>query len=211
MTVLEYEKHIPIQYNGVIVSYGSLIYLSTTLLTGQISHLMPKRLFKVLGFVLITIGMFLMGPSEILNLPNYLWIFLAGQSIVDGAQGFLFIPIIPELIDSYYETHGIEEGDDLQMDEDIADRASALYSAFYYIGMILSPVAGSLIYEHYRNFNRTCDVFALVSVIFTVVYVLCNVLPDMKTLWKKKHHPHHHKEHSEHSHHDKKYEENSTK
>lgn len=53
-----------------------------------------------------------MGPSEILNLPNSLWIFLVGQSIVDGAQGFLFIPIIPELIDSYYETHGIEEGND---------------------------------------------------------------------------------------------------
>jgi MFS family permease len=39
----------------------------------------------VLAFVLITIGMFLMGPSEILNLPNSLWIFLVGQSIVDGA------------------------------------------------------------------------------------------------------------------------------
>jgi MFS family permease len=115
------------------------------------------------------------------------------------------------LIDSYYETHGIEEGDDPQIDEDIADRASALYSAFYYIGMILSPIVGSLIYEHYRNFNKTCDVFALVSVVFTVLYVLINVLPDWKTLWKKKKHSQNLQEpnnYTNHSH--KKHEENST-
>ena len=88
------------------------------------------------------------------------------------------------MIESYYETHGIQEGDDPQMDEDIADRASGLYSAFYYIGMIISPLLGSLIYEHYRNFNRTCDIFAIVSVIFTIVYIVFNVLPDKKTLFK---------------------------
>ena len=65
---------------------------------------------------------------------------------MEGAQGFLFIPIIPELIESYYDTHGIAEGEDAQVDEDIADRASGLYNAFYYIGMIISPVAGNLIY-----------------------------------------------------------------
>ena len=95
------------------------------------------------------------------------------------------------MIESYYETHGIQEGEDPQMDEDISDRASGLYNGFYYVGMIMSPVAGSLIYEYYRNFNRTCDIFALISVSFTVVYVLFNVLPDYKTLWKKKR-PHHH-------------------
>lgn len=112
VTVLEYEKHVPVQYNGIIVSYGSLIYLGTTLITGQISHLMPKRLFKAFTFVLISIGLFLMGPSQLLNLPDHLWIFLIGQGIVEGAQGFLFIPIIPELIESYYDSHGIQEGDD---------------------------------------------------------------------------------------------------
>ena len=46
---------------------------------------MPKRLFKVLAFVLLTIGMFLMGPSDILNLPDHLWIFLVGQGIIEEA------------------------------------------------------------------------------------------------------------------------------
>ena len=146
VTALEFEKHVPPQYNGIIVSYGSFIYLITTLISGNFGHIVPKRIFTLFSFALISFGMFLMGPSALLKLPNQLWIFLIGQGIVEGAQGFLFIPIIPELIESYYETHGIIEGDDPQIDEDIADRASGLYNAFYYIGMIISPVAGSLVY-----------------------------------------------------------------
>ena len=56
-------KHAPTLYNGVIVSYGSLVYLSITLLTGQICHIMPKCLFTVIAFILISVGMFLQGPS----------------------------------------------------------------------------------------------------------------------------------------------------
>ena len=85
MTVLEFEKHVPTQYNGIIVSYGSFMYLMTTLLTGHIGHLMPKRLFILFSFVMISIGMFIMGPSALLGLPNVLWIFLLGQGIVEGA------------------------------------------------------------------------------------------------------------------------------
>ena len=82
------------------------------------------------------------------------------------------------MIEAYYDTHDISEGENPQMDEDIADRASGLYNGFYFAGMIVSPVSGSLVYEYYRNFNRTCDIFAWVSLSFTVVYVLFNVLPD---------------------------------
>ena len=73
---------------------------------------MPKRLFKVLAFILISVGMFLQGPSQLLGFPDRLWIFLLGQGIVEGGQGFLFIPLIPELIESYYDTHGVTEGED---------------------------------------------------------------------------------------------------
>jgi hypothetical protein len=65
----------------------------------------------MISFVIISIGMFLMGPSSLLGLPNVLWIFLIGQGLVEGAQGFLFIPIIPELMESFYDSYGLEEGD----------------------------------------------------------------------------------------------------
>ena len=66
MTVLENEKKVPIFYNGIIMSYGAMTYMLTTVLTGYISYLMPKRLFILLSFVLLSMGLFLMGPSSIL-------------------------------------------------------------------------------------------------------------------------------------------------
>ena len=33
-----------------------------------------------------------------------------------------------------------------------------------------------------RAFNKTCDVFAVVTLVFTLVYLVANVLPDAKRL-----------------------------
>ena len=68
----------------------------------------------------------------------------------------------------------------------ISDKSAGLYGSFYSIGMIISPIMGSLIYEHFREvddtnaFNKTCDVFALLTIVYTVLYVLVNVLPDIR-------------------------------
>jgi hypothetical protein len=50
--------------------------------------------------------------------------------------------------------------------------------------MILSPTAGSLVYEYYGNFNQTCDVFGFLGIIYVVIYYLGNILPDRKTIWQ---------------------------
>jgi MFS family permease len=184
VTALEYEKHVPIQYNGAIASYGSLTYLLTTVLTGYISHIMPKRLFILLSFVSITIGLFLMGPSDILGLPNYIWLFLVGYGLVGAAQGFLFIPILPEIIEAFSDRYEIKEGENEEVDEDVSDRASGLYGAFYYTGMIISPITGSLIYHNLKSFNKTCDLFAMFSIGYIIIYYIFNILPDRKTLWQ---------------------------
>ena len=58
--------------------------------------------------------------------------------------------------------------------------------------MIISPILGSLVYERYkeedeglptgekRAFNKTCDVFAILTLAYTIVYFLFNVLPDIR-------------------------------
>ena len=58
VTVLEYEKKVPVQYNGAIVSFGCLTYMMTTILTERIIFIMPKRLFILLSFSLLSIGLF---------------------------------------------------------------------------------------------------------------------------------------------------------
>jgi len=185
VTALEYEKHIPIQYNGAICSYGSLTYMLTTVLIGYISHVLPKRIFILISFASISFGLLLMGPSSMLGLPNSIFIFLVGYGIVGAAQGFLFIPILPEMIESFCDKYGITEGQDEEIDELISDRSAGLYGAFYYVGMIVSPIGGSLIYEHYKSFPITCDIFACLALAFTAVYFLFNIVPDWKDLWRK--------------------------
>jgi hypothetical protein len=105
---LENEKKIPLEYNGFIISYGSLMYIISTILTGYIIYIMPKRLFILLSFVSLTLGLFLMGPSSILGLPNYIWLFLIGLGLTDAAQGFLFIPILPEIIEAFNQRYKFE-------------------------------------------------------------------------------------------------------
>ena len=100
------------------------------------------------------------------------------------AQGLLLIPILSDIIESNCGKYEIVEGENEQADEDISDLSSGLYGTMYYSGMIISPFAGSLVYQHYGSFNKTCDLFGLLSLFFTVVYCLFNVLPDRKTLWK---------------------------
>jgi hypothetical protein len=84
----------------------------STILTGYISYIMPKRLFILTSFISLSIGLFLMGPSAILGLPNKLWLFLIGLGLTDAAQGFLFIPILPEIIESFSERYGFKQGED---------------------------------------------------------------------------------------------------
>ena len=176
----------PVKYNGVISSFSSFAYLLTTILTGHIIHWLPKRVFVLIAFCGTTVGLFLMGPSSLLGLPDHLWIFIVGYTILGAAQGFAFIPILPEVIDSIYDHLGIDEGESEANDNDISDRASSLYGSFYYIGMMVSPVVGSLVYSSTKSFNKTCDVFALFSLFYTVFFFLINILPDVKTLTKKK-------------------------
>ena len=108
VTVLENEKKIPLEYNGFIISYGALMYMISTILTGYISYIMPKRLFILFSLVSLALGLFLMGPSSILGLPNYIWLFLIGLGLTDAAQGFLFIPILPEIIEAFNQRYKFE-------------------------------------------------------------------------------------------------------
>ena len=76
------------------------------------------------------------------------------------------------------------EEENEQAEEDISDLSSGLYGTMYYSGMIISPIAGSLVYQYYGSFNKTCDLFGLLSLLFTVIYCIFNLLPDRRDLWK---------------------------
>ena len=72
------------------------------------------------------------------------------------------------------------EGDDEIADGIINDKAAALYGLFYALGAIVAPLLGSAVYSWLGNdWWYTCDVFAIISSIYVLVFFVFNVLPDI--------------------------------
>jgi MFS family permease len=101
-TALKDEKGVSEIYHGLIVCVQPLFYVLSTVVVGYVFKMLPKRAFIALSFFGCAIAIFIMGPSYLLGLPNYLWILLIGQALQGAALGFVFIPILPEVIDSVY-------------------------------------------------------------------------------------------------------------
>jgi MFS family permease len=67
------------------------------------------------------------------------------------------------------------------MDAVLADKASGLYFGSFSLGVILAPVTGSLVYDDIfgKNWESTCDIFGIAAAVYTVTFLVFNVLPDI--------------------------------
>jgi MFS family permease len=144
---LKSEKGVDEFYHGFILSVDSITYIIGTILVGYISDKLSKRIFILLCLAGCSISLIVMGPSYYLGLPNELWILIVGLALEGAFLGFIFIPILPEMIECLYDKHKLVEGRDERIDAMISDKAAGLYGSFYSIGMIISPLLGSLIYD----------------------------------------------------------------
>lgn len=165
-----------------VLSLAALFYIISGNLVARIINKAPKRVFILLCFIMITISNLMMGPSFSLGLePYFVPLFFLGQALNGFAQGFLFVPNLPEMLDAIYTKKKLIEGQDEVMDAIIADRASGIYGLFYAAGTISAPLVGSLMYENVFDMNWavTCDFFAAIGGIYAVVFLIFNVMPDI--------------------------------
>ena len=100
--MLRHEKEIDPSYNGFVLSLPMFTYTVSTAFVSSLTSRFPRRLFIFASFLLLSISMLLQGPSQLLGLPNSNVIMLIGYSISGIAQGFVFIPLLPEAIESIY-------------------------------------------------------------------------------------------------------------
>jgi MFS family permease len=177
--VLEREYHVDQAYHGWIISMPALFYVISGNIVGVVIDKAPRRVFICFAFLIMAVSNFLMGPSKLLFLPPELWIFFVGYAINGISQGFIFIPILPEVLEAVYQKRKIVEGDDEIMDGVINDKAAALYGLFYAIGAISAPLLGSFVYNLLNNdWWYTCDVFAIISSVYVVIFFVFNIMPD---------------------------------
>lgn len=178
--VLERDYHIDQSWHGPIISVPPLFYVIMGNIVGIIVDKAPRRMFICVGFAMMAISNFLMGPSKLLFLPTEFWLFFVGYAINGLSQGAIFIPILPEVQEAIYQKRGLVEGEDEAIDGIINDKAAALYGLFYAVGAIAAPLLGSSIYAGLNeNWWSTCDVMGLIAAVWTCIFFVFNIMPDL--------------------------------
>jgi sugar phosphate permease len=81
----------------------ALFYIISGNILGVFADRVQKRFFILAAFFLVAISNFLMGPSALLSLPRELWIYFVGYAINGFAQGLVFVPLLPEVIEAVYQ------------------------------------------------------------------------------------------------------------
>jgi MFS family permease len=103
MTVyLEEDQGVQKEYHGWIIAIPPFFYVISGNVIGHVIDKAPRRIFMFTAFIIMSIALFLMGPSSLLGLPNKLWIFFVGYAVNGLSTGFVFIPILPEVIEAVY-------------------------------------------------------------------------------------------------------------
>ena len=93
--------------------------------------------------------------------------------IIGFFQVFVFIPIIPEMIERLQVSNNIKEGQDELLDGQLNDKVNDMYGLIYALSMFISPLIGSQLYTVYGS-STTCDVCALFNLVFGVVIFVLN-------------------------------------
>jgi len=167
---------------GKTLALAALFYIISCNIVSRIINRAPKRVFILFCFIFITISNLLMGPSDALGLEKYFFpLFFLGQGLNGFSQGFLFTPALPEIIDAVYAKQKLTEGEDDVLDAIVSDRASGIFGLFFAAGTISAPLVGSFVYESVlqKNWAQTCDLFAAVGAIYSLIFLLFNVVPDI--------------------------------
>lgn len=178
--VLTETMEIKEDYVGYILAIPAAAYILSSIFVNKFIDLVPRRIFIAGTFLIYFLATLLLGPSELLSFPKEVYIFMIGYFLSGVAQGFIFIPILPEVIDAVYTKTGVAEGEDVYFDGVVSDKAAGLYGSFYSLGLIIAPILGSEVYKALDgDWYLTCDCFAFFAATFCLIFFLCNVLPDI--------------------------------
>lgn len=72
---------INIDYHGYILAIPALAYVVSAILVNYALDIWPRRVFMLMTFIMVSISLFLMGPSETFGFPQYTWLFFLGYTM----------------------------------------------------------------------------------------------------------------------------------
>jgi len=79
--VLTETMNVDTEYVGIILALPATAYIISSIAVNYFVEYIPRRIFIFATFLVYTLAIFMMGPSEFLDFPNDLYIFLIGYFI----------------------------------------------------------------------------------------------------------------------------------
>ena len=90
---------------GFTFAVPTLIYASTTPLIYILTEKFKKTTVIIFGYLLMALGMFLVGTSKIIGIYNSPAFIIIGLAIMGFGAGMIIIPILPDMLESIEEKH----------------------------------------------------------------------------------------------------------
>jgi len=120
--------------SGLVLALPCLTYTISCILVNFVVGKVPRRLLILTSFFLLAVSMTFQGPSLELGYPDEVYLMLIGFALNGIAQGFIFIPLLPDALEAVFIEESIIEGENEATDQLISDYGSGLYGTFFSTG-----------------------------------------------------------------------------
>ena len=153
---------------GAAYAIPAILYATSCPFMYLLTAKMQKRGIILIGFVMITIAMLMIGGSESIQMFEHngsVPIFL-GLMIIGLSLSMISIPVLPEMLDCIEEDEELAAMYDSQTLENVI---SGLFVSFQSLGESLGPVFGAYLTDHF-NFTIGQEIYAGILVVFSLSY-----------------------------------------
>ena len=122
-------------------------YLPSCILVPILFKNVPRKVQFVICFIVSGFAVGLMGPTELFDLPDRLYLVLLGLFIIGSVVTLAFVPCMPEAIECVIFHYKIVEGVDEHLEGLMHDSIASLYQLIYSTAGLFAPIIGGAMYD----------------------------------------------------------------
>lgn len=153
---------------GVFFSLPAVMYIVGSLLIPCYLSFIGRRGVIFLAFMLLCLGIFMVGTSPLLNFPDTPKLMFAGLMFLGLAAAAITIPVLPEMLEQIILTHPA-----LANSEELNDITSGYFNGCLGVGEAIGPIVASLLTASI-GFRTSCDALAITLLFYTILFFCFN-------------------------------------
>lgn len=85
---------------GLFFMIMPMFYIPTSILVQKVPNSVQKKTILILASLMAFFANLFVGPSELFNMPDSIWVMVIGQALRGIVDPFTLVPSLPEMIDS---------------------------------------------------------------------------------------------------------------